>query len=518
MERRAAGILLHVTSLPGRFGCGDLGPAATQFVDFLVQAGQGVWQVLPLGPTGYGDSPYQCFSAFAGNPLLVDLSDLESFGWLSRADLADAPPFPEERVEFERVIPWRMAMLRRAFERFVAAPSSAARAAMDEFRQQNQDWLDDYALFIAIKEGHDGVQWTLWPAPLAARDPAALAEARQSLANQIDFQVFVQWCFFRQWTALKAHANSRGVRIVGDVPIFVAHDSADVWANRRLFQLAENGQARAVAGVPPDYFSATGQLWGNPIYDWEYAATRGYDWWLKRLEQALRLFDLVRLDHFRGFTSHWEVPGDRDTAAAGRWAAGPGAALFDAALLRLGRLPLIAEDLGVITPQVEELRDQFQLPGMRILQFAFGDDPKSHDYRPHNFVPNSAVYTGTHDNDTTVGWFQSQAGIGTTRSAEQIAREREFTLRYLQSDGREIHWDMIRAAVASVARLAVYPMQDVLGLGSEARMNLPSTSRGNWRWRMSPDALTPAHEQRLALLAETYDRTLLPSTAAETPQ
>ena len=343
----------------------------------------------------------------------------------------------------------------------------------------------------------------------------ALREWRRTLTGETQFHDFIQWQFCRQWLALKAYANARGVRIIGDVPIFVAHDSADVWANRQLFQLKEDGEPGLVAGVPPDYFSAAGQRWGNPLYDWPAAAATGYAWWIQRLEQGLKLFDLVRLDHFRGFAAYWEIPAENETAAGGRWVPGPGAALFTALQARLGELPFIAEDLGVITPDVDALRDQFALPGMRVLQFAFGDDPKAFDYRPHNYVPNCAVYTGTHDNDTTVGWFRSEVGAGTTRTAEQIAREREFALRYLRSDGREIHWDMIRLALASVARLAVFPMQDVLGLGTEARMNLPSTSRGNWRWRMRPGQFTPQHEARLRALAATFDRDLYPQAQRE---
>jgi 4-alpha-glucanotransferase len=506
MEARASGILLHVTSLPNPYGCGDFGRAAYEFVDALVRAGQSIWQVLPLGPTGFGDSPYQSYSAFAGNPLLVDLDDLAIQNWLPKADLADAPPFADDRAEFDQVSAWRLAMLRRAWEGFTRSASEAQRQELQAFQAQNRDWLEDYALFMALKQEFGGVQWTLWPAPAASRDAATMRELRQRLAPQIELHVFIQWCFFRQWQALKNYANSRGVRIIGDVPIFVAHDSADVWVNRRLFLLRDDGEPRVVAGVPPDYFSAAGQRWGNPLYDWKLAAASRFDWWLRRLQQAFQMFDLVRLDHFRGFVAHWEIPGSDETAAGGRWMPGPGAALFDAAIQKFGKLPLIAEDLGVITPEIEALRDQFHLPGMRILQFAFGDDPKAIDYRPHNFIANCVVYTGTHDNDTTVGWLQSAAGEGTTRTSEQIAREREFILRYLNSDGREVHWDLIRLAIASVARLAVFPMQDVLGLGTEARMNMPSTSHSNWRWRMQPGQFTPAHQERLRSLAETFER------------
>ena len=503
---RASGVLLHVTSLPSPGGCGDLGREAYDFVGGLARAGQGVWQVLPLGPTGYGDSPYQCFSAFAGNPLLVDLRDLAARGWLTADELAEAPRFPEAAVDFERVKPWRIGLLRRAFERFGLSAEPEPRNDWDKFCIENEWWLSDFALYMAIKREQGEVEWTRWPAELAARQPEAIAQARQRLRDEIDFQTFVQWQFFQQWQALKAHANAAGVRIVGDVPIFVAHDSTDVWASRELFKLDERGLPAVVAGVPPDYFSSTGQHWGNPIYDWDRQAVRGYDWWVRRLRQAMTMFDLVRLDHFRGFVAHWEIPADAPTAASGRWMTGPGAALFAAATSQLGPLPLIAEDLGVITPAVVSLREEFGYPGMRILQFAFGDDPEAPNYLPHHYVPDCVVYTGTHDNDTAVGWFHSRAGEGTTRSAEQIARERDYALAYVNTDGREIHWDLIRLALASVARLAVFPLQDVLGLGTEARMNLPSTTSGNWRWRLAPGQFTAEHEQRLRKLAETYDR------------
>jgi len=509
MDRaRAAGIILHLTSLPGPHGSGDLGAEAYDFVNSLARARQGIWQVLPLGPTGYGDSPYQSFSAFAGNPLLVDLRELAMHGWLTSGELEGVPDFPPGTVDFDSVLPWRMQQLRRAHERFATSGHTAQHDDLAAFRQENADWLPDFALFLAIKREQGEVEWTRWPAEFAAREGAALDRVRLRLAGEIAFHEFVQWCFFRQWRCLKRHANSVGVRLVGDVPIFVAHDSADVWVHRELFKLDEAGRPLVVAGVPPDYFSATGQLWGNPLYDWDRLAARGYHWWIRRLRQAIALFDLVRLDHFRGFASHWEIPAESPTAAAGRWMPGPASSLFAAATAQLGELPLIAEDLGVITPAVVALREEFGYPGMRILQFAFGDDPEAPNYVPHNYVPETVVYTGTHDNDTAVGWFRSEAGAGTTRTAAQIARERAHALAYLNTDGREIHWDMIRLAVASVAHLAVYPLQDVLGLGTEARMNMPSTTSGNWRWRLSPGQFHGDHERRLRELAETYDRGL----------
>ena len=508
---RTSGILLHVTSLPSPYGIGDLGAEAVQFIEQLAAARQGLWQILPLGPTGYGNSPYQCYSAFAGNPLLIDLRELVREAWLTDSDI-HPPGFPEDRVEFDAVALWRSSLLQRAHDRFQSAATEPRRRELASFYEQHEQWLGDFALFMALKEEHGGGAWTNWPRELIARERAALESARRRLARQMDFQVFAQWCFDRQWRAVKQHANRRGIRIIGDVPIFVAHDSADVWARQELFQLDGRGMPRVVAGVPPDYFSATGQLWGNPLYDWGRINRDGYGWWVARLKQALALFDYVRLDHFRGFEAYWEIPAGSTTAAPGRWVAGPGAALFDALAAQLGSLALIAEDLGVITPPVEALRDRFGYPGMRVLQFAFGEDPKAPDYRPHHFVPNCVVYTGTHDNDTTKGWFESQAGAGTTRTAAQIAAEREHTLRYVGTDGREIHWDMIRLAMASVANQAVFPMQDVLGLGREARMNMPSTLHGNWQWRMAAGRFHTEHQQRLRHLAETFDRGLHPAS------
>lgn len=506
LRTRMSGILLHVTSLPSPHGIGDLGAEAHRFVESLAQAGQGVWQVLPLGPTGYGDSPYQCFSAFAGNPLLIDLRELAQRGWLDEQGLAEGKSFPEDYVDYQRVNPWRLAQLRRAFAGFQQRGTADDVAQWESFRDENRYWLADHCLFMSLKENFGGAAWTQWPPEVVQRKPTVLAEWEARLAENIRFHAFVQWSFSRQWRSLKQFAHQHGVGIVGDVPIFAAHDSADVWAHPALFQLDERGLPRVVAGVPPDYFSATGQLWGNPLYDWRQMAAEGFDWWIRRLKQAITLFDAVRLDHFRGFEAYWEIPAGATTAAPGRWVLGPGETFFTAATQALGELPLIAEDLGVITPPVEALRDRFGYPGMRVLQFAFGDDVKASDYRPHHYVPHCVVYTGTHDNDTTVGWFHSRAGEGTTRSAEQISREQEHTLRYVGTSGREIHWDLIRLAIASVADTAIFPMQDVLGLGSEARMNMPSTTSGNWRWRLLPGQFTSEHEQRLKHLARTFDR------------
>ena len=502
---RSSGILLHPTSLPGKFGIGDLGDEAYRFVDFLAASKQSLWQVLPLGPTGYGDSPYQCFSAFAGNTLLVSPERLVSEGLLSAEDLAHAPRFPEDTVDFGRVIKFKNALLRASFERFKQTTDESLRASFEHFSRQASSWLEDYALYRALKDAQDGKAWNEWEPGLARREQTALAKARAELREQIDAQKFYQFLFFRQWAALKAYCHEHNVKLVGDIPIFVARDSADVWMNPDEFKLDQAGNPLVVAGVPPDYFSATGQLWGNPIYNWERMLTDGFRWWIERVRATLRIFDIVRIDHFRGFAASWEIPGGDKTAERGRWVNVPGRELFTAIKRALGDLPIIAEDLGVITPDVEALRDDFGLPGMRILQFAFGGDTKNLDL-PHNYIRNSVVYTGTHDNDTTVGWFTSVAGAGSTRDREQIERERNFCLSYLNSDATEIHWDFIRVLVASVADTAIIPLQDLLGLGREARMNLPNSTTGNWAWRYKAGALTKETGERLKCLTQIYGR------------
>jgi 4-alpha-glucanotransferase len=503
---RSSGILLHPTSLPGRFGVGDLGDEAHAFVDFLAASGQSLWQVLPLGPTGFGDSPYQCFSAFAGNTLLVSPARLVGDGLLGADDLERAPSFPDERVDFGKAIEFKNALLRKAFERFKQTADQNLRAYFEHFSHQASGWLDDYALYRALKDAQGGKAWNEWEPAFARRDPSALAAARERLRDQIDAQKFYQFLFFRQWAALKAYAHERGVKLVGDIPIFVARDSADVWMNPDQFKLDRGGNPLVVAGVPPDYFSATGQLWGNPIYNWDRMLQDGFRWWIERVRATLETFDIVRVDHFRGFAASWEIPGGDKTAERGRWVEVPGRELFSAIKNALGELPIIAEDLGVITPDVEALRDGFGLPGMRILQFAFGGDTRNLDL-PHNYIKNCVVYTGTHDNDTTVGWFTSVAGAGSTRNEAQIERERKFCLEYLASDGREIHWDFIRAVLASVADTAVLPLQDLLGLGTQARMNLPNSTDGNWAWRYKSDALTKELGERLKKMTELYGRT-----------
>jgi 4-alpha-glucanotransferase len=503
---RSSGILLHPTSLPGPFGIGDFGPEAYSFIDFLVSSGQSLWQVLPLGPTGYGDSPYACYSAFAGNTLLISPERLLGDGLLRAADLKAANSPATSCVDFDRVHSTKDALLRTAYQNYRHSTDTELRSAFETFKQQSANWLRDYALFRALKDAHRGAAWNEWKPQLVQRNPVALARAAEQLSEEIEAQQFYQFLFFRQWFALKDYANKQGIKIIGDLPIFVAHDSADVWRNPEQFKLDRNGSPTVVAGVPPDYFSATGQLWGNPLYNWDRMVSDDFKWWIKRMEATLHVVDIVRVDHFRGFAACWEIPGGDKTAERGRWVKAPGQQLFNAIKHALGDLPIIAEDLGVITPDVVALRDSFGFPGMRILQFAFGGDTKNIDL-PHNYERNVVAYTGTHDNDTTIGWFRSVAGAGSTRDAKQIEQEREFCLAYLDSDGKEIQWDFIRAVLASVSNTAIVPLQDVLGLGTEARMNLPNSTEGNWAWRYKSGDLTEKLTSRLRKLTELYGRT-----------
>ncbi len=476
---RSGGLLLHPTSLPGPHGIGDLGPAARQWIDFVAAAGCGWWQVLPLGPTGYRDSPYQPFSSFAGNPLLVSPEGLVADGLLAPEDLAEAPPsFAADRpVDFGAVIAWKLPLLDKAAARMAAGHMLAAEFAA--FRQREAGWLEDLALFMALKEARGGGPWVDWPAPLRDAEPQALREARAARATTTHRHAFRQWAFARQWAALRGHAHARGVSILGDAPIFVAHDSADVWAHRGLFQLDGAGRPTVVAGVPPDYFAKTGQLWGNPLYRWDAHAADGYAWWIARMKSTLRLVDRVRLDHFRGFAAAWEVPTSAKPAETGRWVAGPGEEFLTALERGLGGLPIVAEDLGEITPDVVALREKFGLPGMRILQFAFSgpDNP----FLPHHYVPDTVVYTGTHDNDTVAGWF-----------AGAPATDRKFLERYREPSTGSVPWDLIRMGWASVAALAVTTPQDLLELGPEGRVNFPGREKGNWTWRLPPEFFADA--------------------------
>lgn len=495
---RASGILLHPTSLPGPHGAGDLGPAAYHFVDWLATAGQKLWQILPLGGVGPGNSPYMSPSAFAGNVLLVDLAALADQGWLPAAALARPPAFDALRIDFATMVPWRMELLAQAAQAFASGATPAQRTAHEAFCAEHAAWLEDYALFMALSEAHPGRDWADWPAPLARRAPAALAEAAARHAGRIAFWRFVQWQFFVQWRSLKAYANAKGVSIVGDAPIFIAPQSAEVWARQDLFELDADGRQSVVAGVPPDYFSATGQRWGNPLYRWSAHAAEGYAWWTARIRHTFALVDVVRIDHFRGFAAHWEIPASEPTAIHGRWVTGPGAALFEAIAAALGPLPIIAEDLGIITPDVDALRRGADLPGMRVLQFAF-DGKAENPYLPHRYEAATVVYTGTHDNDTTRGWW-----------ATASAAERVQAAAYMGQDPEQltpsIHWALIRLAWASVADTAIAPLQDVLGLATEHRMNLPGEGEGHWAWRFGWDMVRPAHAEQLATLTRLYGR------------
>jgi 4-alpha-glucanotransferase len=491
---RSAGILLHPTSLPGPHGIGDLGEAAYRWVDFLTSAGQTLWQLMPLGPTGYGDSPYQSFSAFAGNPYLVSLERLVEEGLLEAGDLESAPAFSRERVDYGAVIPFKLEVLSRSFERFEAGAKEEQRRSFERFCDRQAGWLDDYALFMAVKEAHGGKAWNEWEKDIRTRDPEALERWRERLGREMRRQKYLQWLFYEQWCALKTYANAREIRIIGDIPIFIAYDSADAWANPELFYFDDEGNLTVVAGVPPDYFSATGQRWGNPLYRWKRMKENRYAWWVARIKSTLEFFDLVRIDHFRGFEAYWEIPASEPTAVKGRWVKGPSQDFFDAVKAALGELPIIAEDLGIITPAVERLRETNGLPGMKVLQFAFAG-PSTDPYLPHNYTENFIVYTGTHDNDTTRGWYET-APEG----------ERDLVRRYLGRGDRDIVWHLVRLAYASVANMAVVPLQDVLQLGSEARMNFPGQAMGNWSWRFKPEQLDPRLAAALHEITRLYGR------------
>jgi 4-alpha-glucanotransferase len=503
--RRASGILLHPTSLPGRFGVGDLGLEAHRFVDWLAAAGQVYWQIMPLGPTGYGDSPYSSFSAFAGNTNLVSPEKLVESGLLSDSDITDTPDAAPGRVDYGKVIEYKRELLEKAFVNFKTKlkTDDSLRDDYVGFVDFASAWLEDYALFSALKDEHKGEPWHKWEAGLARREAKAVEDARAKFKEQIEAHKFFQYVFFQQWLKLKKYANERGVRVIGDMPIFVAHNSADVWAGPRLFKLKEDGSPAFVAGVPPDAFSETGQLWGNPIYNWERMREDGFAWWVGRVRETLKIVDVVRLDHFRGFAAYWEIPAEHETAERGRWVEAPGRDVFNAMRSALGSdLPIIAEDLGTITPDVHRLRDEFNFPGMRVLQFAFGGDP--HDtHLPHEYTQGSVAYTGTHDNDTVCGWFAQRSR---EFAPDGERRERELCLKYLGTDGGEINWDFMRAAQMSVAVLSIAQLQDVLGLSSEARMNTPASTEGNWAWRFTEGALTDELASRLREMTVIYGR------------
>lgn len=493
LHQRAAGVLLHLTSLPGAHGSGDLGGDARDFVDWLVAAGQKLWQWLPITPIGPGNSPYQSVSAFAGNPLLVALAPLVERGWLAPPALPEGG-FDARRVDFARVVPWRMTQLRAAAAGFAEHASAADRAALAAWAQAQSAWLDDYTLFMALEAAHGGRAWWTWAPPLARREPAALQAARRAHAEEIAFWRFVQWCFDDQLSRLKAYANDRGVAIMGDLPIFVAHHSADCWARPELYLLDADCQPTVVAGVPPDDLGPQGQRWGNPLYRWDRMAAEGYAWWTDRVHRMLDHADVFRIDHFRGFAGYYEIPASSPDARGGRWLPGPGQPLFDAIARRLGPLPIVAEDLGTITPDVVALREACDFPGMKILQFAFGGQG-DHMYLPHNYEPHCVAYTGTHDNNTSRGWWDQAS-----------PRERAYAGAYLATDAASVHWAMIRAACNSVAHLAMFPMQDVLGLDAAHRMNTPGTVEGNWAWRFGWDMVGSEPARVLGLVTAASGR------------
>jgi len=492
--KRSSGILLHPTSLPGPYGIGDIGPEAIQWIDYLVSTGCSLWQVLPLGPTGYADSPYQCFSSFAGNPYLISPDSLLEDGLLQPEDLEASPSFYAGRVDYGAVIPFKVDLLNKAYSRFSSQASSRFKVEFENFKLTHAHWLDDFAIFMTIKETQSSRPWVDWPAELRTRNRKALEAFQKKNANDVERHAFWQYLFYKQWQQLRQHAAENNIQIIGDIPIFVAHDSADVWSHPELFYLDEGGQPTVVAGVPPDYFSATGQRWGNPLYRWDKHAKDGFSWWLDRLRAVLSLVDIVRLDHFRGFAGYWEIPASEETAIKGEWKPGPGEAFFEAVGNALGHLPIIAEDLGEITPDVIELRERFELPGMKILVFAF-DSGAENVFLPHNFTQNCVVYTGTHDNDTAVGWYE--------RTDEEI---RHYARQYLAQNGLDISWDLIRAAWSSVAIFALAPMQDFLNLDNQARMNYPSTVGNNWSWRVESHHMANSLCERIKTINTLYSR------------
>lgn len=498
MLKRASGILLHITSLPSPLGIGDLGPPAYRFADFLSQTKQSYWQTLPLNPTDLacGNSPYSSPSAFAGNPLLIDLGSLVESGLLKKGELEQLPLFPEGRCDYPKVTSYKMGALRRAYRSFKA--DKEQRVAFETFCHEQEGWLEDYALFRAIKSHFGGGPWSNWEEGLKHRERGSLERMKNTLRHEIEEEMFYQFLFFTQWRSLKIYCNQRGIRLIGDVPIYVSYDSADVWAHPEFFNLDEEKRPLGVAGVPPDYFSKTGQLWGNPTFRWDRLKQDRYRWWIDRILHNFGLFDILRLDHFRGFVGFWEVPSGEATAVHGKWVEAPADDFFQTMLSRFPVSSFIAEDLGIITPEVREVMERFGFPGMRILQFAFGEDNPSHPYLPHNFIPHTVVYTGTHDNNTVRGWFES----------ETSPEEKRRIFRYLgrEVSSEEIPLELIRHGMMSVANTVMIPLQDLMGLGEEGRMNRPAIPSGNWEWRLLPDQLTPFHEERLLELTETYGR------------
>jgi len=495
LKERASGILLHPTSLPGKYGIGTLGNEAFRFIDFLVKAKQKYWQILPLGPTGFADSPYQCFSAHAGNPNLIDLELLVKKHLLKQDDLNTFPELGDDKVDFGTLQNVRTPLLEKAFDVFTELADHTDKLRLRNFTKNQSHWINDYALFRAIKEHFNQKPWYLWDETLKRKEAGAIKHLQSALQKRIDFHKFLQYLFFIQWIDVKDYAHKKKIRIIGDIPLYIALDSADAWGNPELFEFDEKRNPIRVGGVPPDYFSVTGQLWGNPLFRWDVLKETGYKWWIERIKTNLFLFDIIRIDHFRGFAAYWAVPFSEKTAVNGKWIPGPGKDFFEWLQKELIDLPVIAEDLGVITPDVEELRDGFNLPGMKILEFAF-DSSEANDYLPHNYPKNCIVYTGTHDNDTVAGWFK-----------DAKEDDRRYVLDYLNSDGSKINWDFIRLAMASVANTAIVPMQDILGLDSSARMNLPGTTVNNWTWRAKSNDFNDKIAEKLAHMTLLYGRT-----------
>ena len=496
MFERSSGILFHPTSLPGKYGIGTLGKEAYAFIDFLKKSKQKLWQIFPLGPTGYGDSPYQSFSSFAGNPYLIDFDLLIEAHLLSEEDLKDI--FfgdNEEYIDYGAIYNQKYPLLRKAYENFKSSDNNEMKGSLENFKRENSSWLNDYSLYISLKNHFNGLPWNEWAQDIKNREDGAMHHYRSELADDIEYHNFIQFLFFKQWGDVKRYANENGIKIIGDIPIFVAADSSDAWANPEIFLFDKERKPVKVAGVPPDYFSATGQLWGNPLYNWEKLKETNYSWWVERVRANLSTCDIIRIDHFRGFEAYWAVPYGDDTAINGQWEPGPGIDLFNAIKSQLGELPIIAEDLGLMTQGVIDLREATGFPGMKILGFAF-DSGEENDYLPHTYTKNCVVYTGTHDNDTLVGWFQ--------KAKEE---DRQFARDYLNSrSDDEIHWDAIRGAWSSVACMAISPVQDFLGLGSEARINTPGVASGNWQWRLKQGVLTDELAERIAKLTKIYSR------------
>lgn len=496
MKRRGSGILLHITSLPSAYGIGDLGPVAYKFADFLAETKQSFWQILPLNPTdpAYDNSPYHSISAFAGNPMLISPEFMVRDGLLAKADVETLPNFSKGRVDYDAVIAYKKRLFHLAYQRF----KKAGNYEYERFCSENSHWLEDFALFISLKARFDGKVWSGWSSEIRDRQPEALQSSKKGLRDRIAMEKFLQYVFSQQWSSLKHYCNQKGTEIIGDIPIYVDYDSVDLWTNPEIFKLNEDKKPFFVAGVPPDYFSETGQLWGNPVYRWDVLKETGYDWWVQRMQHTLNLFDVVRVDHFRGLVAYWEVPAGEKTAINGRWVQAPVEDFFNALLKRFSHLPIIAEDLGLITPDVREVIDRFQFPGMKVLLFAFGEDYPMHPYLPHTYEKHYVVYTGTHDNNTIRGWFE--------REAKPEDKKRLFRYLGREVPVQDIHWEFIRLAMMSIANVAIIPMQDILGLGKEARMNRPATADGNWRWRLLSKQLTPQLSRRLLKMTEIYGR------------